>query len=204
MPEIGPYLPPGTLNGGDQPILAIDGLTLRPWVDADAAVVVEAYTDLEIALFNRRTIETEGQALEWIGRGPVRWQKETGANWAVCDNERTVIGRAALSLINLFEGDAELGYWVLPSARGKGVAPLAVNALRRWAFDVIGLKRIQLTHSLHNQASCRVAEKTGFQLEGTKRSAMRHDNGWHDMHLHASINEQSEIPSGTKNRRGHV
>ncbi|WP_460432928.1 GNAT family N-acetyltransferase, partial [Arthrobacter tumbae] len=72
---------------------------------------------------------------------------------------------------------------------GNGVAPLAVTALRRWAFDIVGLKRLQLTHSVRNQASCRVADKSGFAQEGTKRSAMRHDDGWHDMHLHAAINE---------------
>ncbi|MBM7781859.1 GNAT family N-acetyltransferase [Arthrobacter tumbae] len=189
MPTLGPYLPPRTLNQTEQPTLAVDGLLLRPWADADVATVIEAYTDPEIARFNRRVIETETEALEWIHRWPARWQKETGANWAVCKSERKVVGRVSLSLVNLFEGDAELGYWVLPSARGNGVAPLAVTALRRWAFDIVGLKRLQLTHSVRNQASCRVADKSGFAQEGTKRSAMRHDDGWHDMHLHAAINE---------------
>jgi RimJ/RimL family protein N-acetyltransferase len=33
----------------------------------------------------------------------------------------------------------------------------------------------------------RVGEKTGFLLEGTRRSALRHADGWHDMHLHAHV-----------------
>ena len=33
----------------------------------------------------------------------------------------------------------------------------------------------------------RVAAKAGFALEGTLRSAMRHPDGWHDMHLHARV-----------------
>ncbi|NJC23906.1 RimJ/RimL family protein N-acetyltransferase [Arthrobacter pigmenti] len=189
MPLIDPFLPPGSLNRGRQPVLTVGGLTLRPWAEDDAGVVVSAYTDPDIALFNRRSITTEAEALEWIRGWPRRWQRENGASWAVCDGEGIVVGRVALSLLNLFEGDGEVGYWVLPAARGQGVAPLAVAALKRWAFDVIGLKRLQLTHSTRNSASCRVAEKTGFALEGTKRSAMRHDDGWHDMHLHAAINE---------------
>ena len=32
-----------------------------------------------------------------------------------------------------------------------------------------------------------MAAKAGFALEGTKRSALLHADGWHDMHLHARI-----------------
>jgi hypothetical protein len=37
--------------------------------------------------------------------------------------------------------------------------------------------------------SCKVATKAGYLLEGTKRSAAVHDDGRHDMHLHARIRE---------------
>ena len=104
-----------------------------------------------------------------------------------------MVGRAALSRINLFEGDGEVGYWTLPTARGRGIASQAVTALREWAFDAVGLKRLQLTHSTRNKASCRIAAKTGFAFEGIKRSALRHEDGWHDMHLHAAV---SATPSG--------
>jgi ribosomal-protein-alanine N-acetyltransferase len=68
MPTLGPYLPAGTLNQRTQPTLAVDNLLLRPWADDDAAAVIEAYTEPEISRFNRRTIETETEALEWIRR----------------------------------------------------------------------------------------------------------------------------------------
>jgi RimJ/RimL family protein N-acetyltransferase len=44
-----------------------------------------------------------------------------------------------------------------------------------------------LDHSTRNHASCRVAVKAGFRLEGTKRSDAIHSDGRHDMHLHARI-----------------
>jgi RimJ/RimL family protein N-acetyltransferase len=47
-----------------------------------------------------------------------------------------------------------------------------------------------LDHSTRNHASCRVATKSGYLLEGTKRSAAVHDDGRHDMHLHARIREE--------------
>ena len=190
MTALGPYLRRGTLSGQGQPVLDAAGLILRPWQDGDAAVVATAYGQPDISLFNRRTMATEAEALEWIGRWGLRWQEESGANWAVCASGGNVVGRVALSRINLYEGDAELGYWVLSGERGNAVASRAVQALTRWAFESAGLNRIQLSHSVHNQASCGVARKTGFTLEGTRRSALRHADGWHDMHLHAAVSAQ--------------
>lgn len=188
MALISPFLPPGTINGVPQPVLTAETFALRPWTEGDAAAVFFAHQDPTIALWHRRRIEGLDEAQNLIQRWRGQWEKESGASWAVCDDEGSVVGRAAISRINLFEGDGEVGYWTLPKARGRGAAPQAVTALRQWAFNTVGLKRLQLSHSTENQASCRIAVKTGFFFEGIKRSALRHEDGWHDMHLHASVN----------------
>jgi RimJ/RimL family protein N-acetyltransferase len=64
-----------------------------------------------------------------------------------------------------------------------------VKALSDWALEKVGFYRLYLDHSTRNQASCRVATKSGYELEGTKRSAAVHDDGRHDMHLHARVRE---------------
>ncbi|MFG1696802.1 GNAT family N-acetyltransferase [Nonomuraea sp. NPDC049309] len=61
----------------------------------------------------------------------------------------------------------------------------ALTAPTGWALGAIGFHRPELEHSTRNAASCRVAAKRGYLLEGTKRSAAVHDDGRHDMHLHA-------------------
>jgi RimJ/RimL family protein N-acetyltransferase len=65
----------------------------------------------------------------------------------------------------------ETGYWVRKSAQGRGFATEAANALLRYAFGVLGMRRVGLTHSSGNEASRRIAEKLGFTLEGVQRSA---------------------------------
>lgn len=65
----------------------------------------------------------------------------------------------------------ETGYWVRKSAQGRGVATEACNALLRYAFGVLGMRRVGLTHSSGNDASRRIAEKLGFALEGVQRQA---------------------------------
>jgi len=65
----------------------------------------------------------------------------------------------------------ETGYWVRKSAQGRGFATEACNALLRYAFGVLGMRRVGLTHSSGNEASRRISEKLGFALEGTQRQA---------------------------------
>ena len=67
------------------------------------------------------------------------------------------------------------------------MASRALTALSVWALGGAGFHRLHLDHSTRNGASCRVAGKAGFLLEGTKRSAAVHSDGRHDMHLHARI-----------------
>jgi [ribosomal protein S5]-alanine N-acetyltransferase len=73
-----------------------------------------------------------------------------------------------------------------PAARGKGVAPRAVDAMASWAFEA-GFYRLALAHSTVNTASCRVAEKAGFAAEGVRRGAWLLADGRHDAHSHARL-----------------
>ncbi|MGW5283223.1 GNAT family N-acetyltransferase [Streptomyces collinus] len=93
-------------------------------------------------------------------------------------------GRVSLQRLILMGGQAEISYGVSPGARGAGVCSNAVDAATMWALDEDGFHRIELGHSTVNRASCRVAEETGFVLEGVRRQALMHTDGWHDMHLH--------------------
>jgi RimJ/RimL family protein N-acetyltransferase len=54
-------------------------------------------------------------------------------------------------------------------------------------LGVVGLHRVQLDHSTLNHASCRVAAKAGFWFEGTRRGQALHEDGWHDMPMHARL-----------------
>jgi ribosomal-protein-alanine N-acetyltransferase len=181
-----PVMAPGRLARLEQPVLRGDGLMLRPWRGEDAALVSAAYQDPGIQLWHARSLDEE-EAAAWIAHWPERWQAETGAGWAVSPSSGLVVlGQLSLRRIDLAEGLAEISYWVLPAARGRQVAARALGVVSRWAF-AFGLHRIEVHHSTRNPASCRVAERAGYPLEGTKRSQALHTDGWHDMHLHARL-----------------
>ncbi|NUP48511.1 MAG: GNAT family N-acetyltransferase [Catenulispora sp.] len=183
-----PVISAGSLANSPQPVLpAAQGLVLRPWEPADAQAFLSAYRDEDIRRWHTRRPSSEARVREWFDAYRRDWEREKGGHWAVARDGGEVLGRIALGSVNFDEGIAGIGYWVLPAARGAGVATSALSALSVWALDEIGFHRLHLDHSTRNHASCRVASKSGYLVEGTKRSAGLHDDGWHDMHLHARV-----------------
>jgi RimJ/RimL family protein N-acetyltransferase len=183
-----PVIASGVLAGSPQPVLpATGGLLLRPWNRADAPAFLSAYQDDETRRWHTRRPSTEAQVREWFDVYRQDWEREKGGHWAITRDGVEVLGRIALGRMDFDDGIAGVAYWVLPAARGAGVASRALTALTAWALDEISFHRLELDHSTRNPASCRVAAKSGYALEGTKRSAAVHDDGRHDMHLHARV-----------------
>ncbi len=79
-------------------------------------------------------------------------------------------------------GGGEVGYWVHPGARGKGVATEALRLLVRHAFTPsaeggLGLRRLTLGRAEGNEASATVAERAGFRECGVENAAERLGDG---------------------------
>ncbi|MFE9009501.1 GNAT family N-acetyltransferase [Streptomyces sp. NPDC007875] len=196
---IAPVVPAGSLSSSVQPSLlsSDEGLLLRPWAVEDAVVLQGAFQDATIRRWSMRRMTSRAEAEEWIAAAGRQWQEERGAQWVVTHAVGgELLGRVALRWMDLFQGLAECAYWVLPHARGHGVAPRSLTTLSDWALKEVDFHRLELAHSDRNEASCRVADKAGFTFEGVRRSALRHADGWHDMHLHARIQGDAEPLSG--------
>lgn len=168
--------------------LAADDLLLRPWRETDAPAVLDALRDPAIAQWNPQgdgPIDDE-VALLWVRRR---------ADWSAGDHASLAVAAAddgkllgSVSLHHIRHGDASIGYWTMPAARGRQVATRAVVRLTAWAFDTLRLHRIELCHAVANPASCRVADRAGYPAEGTLRESYRYGDGRrYDEHLHARL-----------------
>jgi [ribosomal protein S5]-alanine N-acetyltransferase len=186
---VAPALPAGSLCAREQPTLAVDDrLVLRPWRADDVVTVRVAFGCPDIQRWHVRRMDSDDEARAWIADWARRWAAETDASWAIAGRrDEQPVGQVGLRAVELSEAGAQLSYWVLPGARGQGVAVRAVQALTRWAFETLGLNRLCLEHSTANLASCRVASRAAFRVEGTLRNSILHADGWHDMHLHARL-----------------
>ncbi|WP_326589520.1 GNAT family N-acetyltransferase [Streptomyces sp. NBC_01294] len=187
---IPPVVPAGHMRALPQPTFALaGGMLLRPWAaPLDAPALVESCHDPDIRHWNRPALLTLPEAEERITHWHARWQAEEAAIWAIAPaSGAPAVGLIGLGDLDLRGGSGEILYWLLPAGRGNGVTAKATERVTRWAFDDLGLHRVRITHSVANPASCAVALKAGFPLEGTMRGALLHADGWHDEHLHARL-----------------
>jgi RimJ/RimL family protein N-acetyltransferase len=149
---------------------------LRSWCRRDVDAVLAALLDPDTRLWNAGRVRTREDALTWVERRQ-DWGGDL-ASWAVEDvGTRDLLGSVSVHSIDRDANDAEIGYWTVPAARGRGVAPLAVDAACRWAFTSLPVDRIELCHAVENTASGRVAEKAGFTYEGHLRRSYRYGDG---------------------------
>jgi RimJ/RimL family protein N-acetyltransferase len=157
--------------------LTAGGILLRPWLEDDVDAYWAALQDPPMRAWNGSGAETREAVAAMLARRR-DWSTGDHASWAVADAATDeLLGSVSLHRIDPVEGDAEIGYWTAPSARGRGVAGRAVEEACRWGFAVLGLHRVQLFHAVENTASARVAEKAGFTREGRLRQSHTYGDG---------------------------
>ena len=101
-----------------------------------------------------------------VARGPARGAPSD----RVDAGSDELLGAAGIVRFERDERRCEIGYWLAPAARGRGVATRAVRILGDWAFASLPVDRIGITAEPGNRASCAVAERAGFTYEGVLRS----------------------------------
>jgi RimJ/RimL family protein N-acetyltransferase len=110
------------------------------------------------------------------------------AGFAIVDEaDGEFLGMAALVTLDMDGREAEAGYIVAPSARGRGIASRALTLLTDWALDELGLERVELRITVDNEPSIRVAEKCGYEREGVLRSVHFKQGRRHDMAVYARL-----------------
>jgi RimJ/RimL family protein N-acetyltransferase len=72
---------------------------------------------------------------------------------------------------------AEIGYFLLPPARGQGLATEAVKLLVHYAFDHMGVNRVWATCDAGNAGSANVLRRAGVPEEGRLRAETRDHHG---------------------------
>ena len=84
-----------------------------------------------------------------------------------------MVGGSGLHDIDWELGHFEVGYWGRTSFGGRGLITEGVKALSCHALDHLGASRVFLTTDELNSASWRLAERAGFDYEGTIRNDRR-------------------------------
>jgi ribosomal-protein-serine acetyltransferase len=85
------------------------------------------------------------------------------------------------------DGYGTLGYWIDGRHEGKGLATRAVSVAVAYAFEILGLPRIEIRCEPDNAPSIGVAERCGFVREGLLHDAIRICGNARDLVLYARL-----------------
>ncbi|WP_223694486.1 GNAT family N-acetyltransferase [Leifsonia poae] len=119
--------------------------------------------------------DAEGFVFGFVTSG---WAHGTGCTWAIrLEPDGPLVGMIGLDGIK--DGEAEVGFWLAPDARGRGVMSEAVSLVADYAFapsglavraaSGLGLERLVWHAFTGNAASAAVARRAGFRFEGEHR-----------------------------------
>jgi RimJ/RimL family protein N-acetyltransferase len=147
-----------------------DGVvTLRPYRDTDAEAIAAMMDEPAIARWTRAPSPYSlDDAIEWLAKLPAGLGRGDMPLAVVDADSGELLASIGLALRG--DGRAEFGYAVALPARRRGVASRALRLYARYAFDVLGLHRLEIHTRTDNDASIALAERLGFRREGVLRS----------------------------------
>lgn len=170
-----------------------DGVILmRPFHLRDAdetyTAVRESLTDLKPWMSWAHEGYSLSDSKEFIRITRARWEDGTLFAFALTDAKSgSVLGGCSLSHIHPVYHLCNLGYWVRTSRRGEGIAVRATRLAARYAFEKVGLIRVEIVMAVNNTASRRVAEKAGAHYEGILHNRMVVGREIYDAHMYSLI-----------------
>ncbi|NUO42892.1 MAG: GNAT family N-acetyltransferase [Streptomyces sp.] len=176
--------------------LTTDRLLMRTVGPQDTDAVYEAVQDPDILrwttipspyLYEHAHSFTHDQV-------PEGWRNGSTLTWGLFLPEgEDLVGMLGLMMRSM--SYAEIGFWCAKQHRGNGYVPEAVLAASRWAFVHLSIDRVEWRAEVGNIPSRTVAERTGFTLEGTLRSALVHQGVRRDCWLGSLLPSDLSLPS---------
>ena len=162
------------------PVLAGDGIRLRPFREDDVERTVEACADerTQYWLAGLPSPYLPAHAQDFIAGRREYAASGNGVSWVITDESDRLL--ANVSIFDLARRvdhtTGEIGYWTHPDARGRGVMTAAVGLAIEHAFTPVaagglGRRRLTLLAAEGNKSSRHVAVANGFTLTGTQRAA---------------------------------
>jgi ribosomal-protein-alanine N-acetyltransferase len=154
------------------PELADDGLRLRRWTHGDLDCVRAASADDDIVRVSSVPEFSVAAGGRFIDRQLSRARTGAGLSLAIADPDGDAVGLLYLAVRPqpLVLG---VGFWLVPAARGRGLARRAVALAAHWALRSGGITRVEAWVEPGNRASQRVLEAAGFTREGVLREFLR-------------------------------
>jgi RimJ/RimL family protein N-acetyltransferase len=147
-------------------------VVVRALCEADVDRYVAAFDEGE-SLLNLLGWEQPPAAADverWFAENWVEPPQLRAWELAIADaRDDSFLGAVMFHSVHWRHRRAEVGFWVTREERGRGVGTAAIRLVLRWAFEDLGLERMEMTALPENEAVPRLADRLGFAFEGVQR-----------------------------------
>ena len=164
------------MSAAPEPIASLPRLTgrraaLRGFREDDFEALFSLHTDPEVMRYWSFPPWTEReQGREYFARALAARDPDRMLCWAIHTlDDDALIGTSTLFNINPSQGLAEIGYALGRAHWGAGIARDAVAQALDYAFDVLGVCRVEADIDPRNIGSMRLVEALRFRQEGLLR-----------------------------------
>lgn len=154
-------------------MFVIDPVTaLRVLREADASELF-ALTDAHRAQLRRwlpwvDLVQSEEDSRSFIATVAAQHKEGRGPTFGVL-REGALVGVIGYLPLDRVNRCGEIGYWLAPPARGRGIMTECCRFAVRYGFLTLDLNRVQIAAGTENRASRAIPERLGFKLEGILR-----------------------------------
>jgi RimJ/RimL family protein N-acetyltransferase len=155
-----------------------DELLLRAWRATDAEAVHQACQDPVLASWSHLPAPFPmADAERFVADMTGLLAADKAVPMAIFAGGR-LVGSVDLRGLDPKAKIAELGYWSAPWARGRRVTERAARALLTWAFQTLGLVRVDWRATVGNHASRLIGLRLGFRMIGIRPGAAGRPDEW--------------------------
>lgn len=171
------------------PELRGDRVRLRALAAHDADALFALHSDAQVQEFWSFPPWTDRQqAVDQIARYARERETMEFYPWvATRPDADELIGTCSLFGVDRRHLRGEIGYALRPAHWGQGLASEMLRLALDFAFDELGLNRVEADIDPLNLASCRLVERAGFQREGYLRERWRVGGGVQDTALYGLL-----------------
>ncbi len=139
---------------------------------SDLAAMTRSSTDPDLLAWTGLPEEwSDAESRSLIERWQEQWGQRKRWAFAIRDNASDeYLGSISFFTIDDGLASATVGYDVLPEHRGRGIATAALRLACQWAFASASLHRVEWGAIVGHEQSRHIAERVGFEFEGTMRA----------------------------------
>jgi len=150
-------------------------ITLHTWSTSDKPALMALCNAVDRTFLSDRLPYpyTEADADWWLGMVAENEGKEGAWRAIVMDGQ--IVGSISVEIADENNSVGSIGYMILTPFWSQGIGTEAVRQICGIAYRELAIERIIGEVFTENQASIRVLEKNGFQLEETKVGAVVKD-----------------------------